>query len=91
MKNSLNKGISCNVKGCVFNERGQGCNLDKVSISKGTGENHYCKSYIPLEDEREYKFPLENEERFHSQNVESSEEYFDYGQILEDIGENLED
>lgn len=90
MKNDLNKGINCNVKNCVFNESGKGCNLDKVTISKGTGENHFCKSFISLEDENEYNFPLENEERFHTNNVESGEEYIDYGDVLDDIQENLE-
>lgn len=91
MNKDLNKGIACNVKGCVFNEKGQGCNLDKVTISKGSGEHHFCKSYISLDDENEYNFPLENEERFHSKNVESGEEYFNFGELMDDIEEKLDD
>ena len=44
--NGINKGIICNVKNCVFNEKGCNCNLDRVTISKGDSEHHYCKSFI---------------------------------------------
>lgn len=89
-ENSLNKGISCNVKGCIFNEDSQGCNLDKVSISKGDGNHHFCKSYIPFQDENEYKFPFEKQECI-TDNIESSEEYFDFGDLMEDIENKIDD
>jgi len=91
--NSINKSIACNVKDCVFNEHGCNCNLDKVTISKGSGENHYCKSFIPLEDEKEYDFPLENEERFqsHHNDIESGEEYFNFGELIDEVEEKSED
>lgn len=79
-QNDINKGISCDVSGCVFNEHGCNCNLDKVSISKGSGLNHYCKSYIPLNDENEYKKPLSSID-----NVESGDEYFNFGELMKDI------
>ena len=59
MRNNTNKGIACNVKGCIFNEGGQGCNLDKVKISKGEGNQHFCNSFISLQDENEYNFSLD--------------------------------
>ena len=49
----MQHGINCNVSGCVFNEKGCNCNLERISISKGMGENHYCRSYIPLHDKKE--------------------------------------
>ena len=87
--NNINQGISCNVKECIYNEKGCNCNLDKVSISKGIGDEHYCKSFIPLHEERDYDFPLENEERFQSNNhhIESGEEYLNFSQLIEDIEE----
>lgn len=44
--NGLNQGIICNVKNCVFNEKGCNCNLERVTISRGESEHHYCKSFI---------------------------------------------
>ena len=66
--NSINKGISCNVSGCVYNEKGCNCNLERVSISKGNGSHHFCKSYISLNDEvdepRKYNIESANDEFF---------------------------
>lgn len=91
MRNNTNKGIACNVKGCIFNEGGQGCNLDKVKISKGEGNQHFCKSFISLQDENEYNFSLDSKTQSSSQNVESSKEYFDFGELMNDIKEKLDD
>ena len=91
MENNLNQGISCNVKGCVFNEHGQGCNLDKVTISKGMGENHYCKSYIPLDDKDNNKTKSEKEKHCSLQNVENNAEYFNYEELFEEIEDKIED
>lgn len=88
MDNNLNKGISCNVKRCVFNELGQGCNLDKVSISQGTGEHHFCKSFIPLDNEDVQESTTSN----NIDNTESSKEsYIDFGELISDIEEKFED
>ncbi len=64
---NLNKGISCNVSGCVYNEKGCNCNLERVSISKGSGMHHFCKSYIALNDE------IEGNKKY---NVESGNDEF---------------
>lgn len=40
-----NKGVCCNVKDCVHNENGCDCSLKKITVSKGSGEHHFCKSY----------------------------------------------
>ena len=69
--NGLNQGIICNVKNCVFNEKGCNCNLERVTISRGESEHHYCKSFISKEDsEAEKQNDLINSDF----NVESSDE-----------------
>lgn len=45
MKSCCNKGVCCNVKDCVHNENGCDCNLKQITVSKGTGDHHFCKSY----------------------------------------------
>ena len=83
-KKDINKGISCNVRNCVYNERGCDCNLDRVCISRGDGGHHYCKSYVSLSDD------LKPEQQEALINVEASEEYFDYKDLIEDV-ENREE
>ncbi len=78
MKNDINEGIICNVKNCVYNEKGANCNLERVTISKGDGEHHYCKSFLPLNDEDE-------KQESANSNVESSDEYFDFNDLISDI------
>lgn len=46
MSEKMNKGVCCNVCDCVHNENGCDCNLNKITVSKGTENgHHYCKSY----------------------------------------------
>lgn len=78
-KHNINEGISCNVRNCVYNERGCDCNLERVSISRGNGGNHYCKSYVSLSD----NFNLEKQESFI--NVEASGEYFDFKDLVNNL------
>ena len=78
-KKDINQRICCNVKSCVFNERGSDCNLEKVCISRGEGGNHYCKSYVSLRDD------LKPEKENDLINVEAGEEYFDYKELIEDV------
>ena len=49
----LNSGVRCNVKDCVYNEKGCNCNKDVIDVSLEDGEpmpngeqKHYCKSFI---------------------------------------------
>lgn len=53
MVEKKNSGVRCNVKDCVYNERG--CDCNKLVIDVSTGEKsylpndttpHFCKSYI---------------------------------------------
>lgn len=81
MKNDINNGINCNVKNCVYNEKGCNCNLEKVTISQGKGDNHYCKSYIP--------FYEDNEKKSSNNNIESNEEYFDFNDLIGDISVDI--
>ena len=74
--------IQCNVKNCIYNERGCSCNLERVSISKGSGKHHYCKSYLPLNEE---------EKQDNNSNVESGEEYFDFNDFVSDITVDISD
>ena len=78
-KRDINQGISCNVRNCVYNERGCDCNLERVCISRGDGGNHYCKSYVSLSDD------LKPEKEENLTNIEASEEYFDYKELIEDV------
>lgn len=80
-KKDINAGITCNVKNCVFNEHGCDCNLERVQISRGEGGHHYCKSYVSLSDD------LKPELQESLVNIESSEEYFDYKELIEDVEE----
>ena len=80
-KKDINAGISCNVRNCVFNERGCDCNLEKVSISRGEGGHHYCKSYVSLDND------LKIEQNESLINIESGEEYFDYKDLIDDVEE----
>ena len=64
-------GINCNVSNCVYNERGCNCNLDRVSVSKGEGDEHFCRSYIPLVDKKE-------EETIYHNDSPSIDEYFSF-------------
>lgn len=77
----VNRGITCNVRNCVFNEHGCDCNLERVCISRGDGGHHYCKSYVSLNDD------LKTEEQESLINVEASNEYFDYKELIEDVEE----
>ena len=58
--NDIYHCINCNVSDCVFNERGCNCNLERISISKESGESHICRSYIPFEDKKEGTTILNN-------------------------------
>ena len=62
-------GINCNVSNCVYNERGCNCNLERVCVSKGEGDGHFCRSYIPLVDKKE-------EETIYHDDSSSLDEYF---------------
>lgn len=49
----INKGVCCNVKDCVYNEKGCNCNKMKIDVSLGDGEcmpngeqKHFCKSFV---------------------------------------------
>ena len=84
MKNDINKGIICNVKNCVFNEKGSNCNLERVTISKGEGEHHFCKSYISNNDSS-FQENLQVEDKLSSSNVEASDEYFSFEDLLNDV------
>lgn len=81
-KNDINKGISCNVKDCIFNEHGCNCNLEKVTISQDSSAHHYCKSFISLTNEDDsvnYKSNLSSRINVSKTNIEASEEdYFDF-------------
>ena len=79
MDNKVNDGIICNVKNCVYNEKGSNCNLDHVTISKGDGAQHYCKSFVPLVEDQE-------SDKHKHENVESGQdEYFDFDDLISDI------
>ena len=80
-KKNINEGISCNVRNCVYNERGCDCNLERVCISRGEGGHHYCKSYVSLSDD------LKPEAQESLINIEASDEYFDYKDLIEDVEE----
>lgn len=86
MEKEVNNRICCNVKNCIFNEQGKDCNLDKVTISKGNGENHFCKSFISLNENN----VEENKKNTQQNYIESADEYFDYGEILDDIQDDIE-
>jgi len=83
-KKDINEGISCNVRNCVFNERGCDCNLERVCISRGDGGHHYCKSFVSLRDDI---IPEKQESLI---NTEASVEYFDYKDLIDDIEEKEE-
>ena len=76
-KKDINQGICCNVRNCVFNERGCDCNLERVNISRGEGGHHYCKSYVSLSDD------LKPEMQEDLINTEAGEEYFDYKNLID--------
>lgn len=49
----INKGVCCNVKDCVYNEKGYNCNKMQIDVSIGDGEcmpngeqKHFCKSFV---------------------------------------------
>lgn len=53
MVEEMNRGVRCNVKECVYNEKGCNCNKMVIDVSQGNGEPmqngqmpHYCKSFI---------------------------------------------
>lgn len=53
MKEELNSGVRCNVRTCVYNEKGCNCNKLVIDVSQGSGElmengekAHFCKSFI---------------------------------------------
>lgn len=77
-KKDINEGISCNVRNCVYNERGCDCNLERVCISRGEGGHHYCKSYVSLSDD------LKPEQEEALINVEAGDEYFEFKDIVEE-------
>ncbi len=91
MKNDLNRGIICNVKNCVFNEKGTNCNLERVTISKGEGKEHFCKSYISSETSNSNLDNINIEagnditiNENSSSNI-NEEEYFNFDDLLEDV------
>ncbi len=54
---NINKGVSCNVCDCVYNEKGCNCNREKIEVSQGNKSYlpddetpHFCKSYICKDD-----------------------------------------
>lgn len=87
INNDINNGIVCNVKDCVFNEKGCNCNLEKVTISQGDIGHHYCKSFISQtneEDNSVYKSNLSSRINITKTNIEASEEdYFDFDNLKE--------
>ncbi len=56
MIEKMNGGVRCNVRDCVYNEKGCNCNKLVIDVSQGNGElmpngeqKHYCKSYLSKE------------------------------------------
>lgn len=89
-KYNFKKVIACNVTSCVFNENGQNCNLVKITISKGRGQSHFCKSFISFENEKDYNRPIENSEGAQKRADDCEEEYFDYGELMNDIEDKID-
>ena len=57
MVEELNSGVRCNVKTCVYNDKGCNCNKLVIDVSQGDGEPmpngekaHFCKSFISKEE-----------------------------------------
>ncbi|MBP3344961.1 MAG: DUF1540 domain-containing protein [Clostridia bacterium] len=72
----IKHGIDCNVSNCVFNEHGCNCNLERINVSKGKGENHFCKSYIPLEENKKEEDSIFHDSPSSIESSPSIEEYF---------------
>lgn len=53
MKEKINSGVRCNVKDCVYNQKGCECNKLIIDVSMGNFTDspnvetpHFCKSYV---------------------------------------------